>query len=91
MQAVDINTAMTLVQNNAVNRATIECFDGRRWCIVLRGRAEFVLRSDRQNPRPFAKIETALGVLSETGLRHAELDFSKWDPDQSTLTQGKLA
>ena len=85
MQAVELNTALHLVQTNAVNRVTIECFDGKRFCIVLRGRAEFLLRSDRQNPRPFAKIETAMSVVHSMGLRHAELDFTKWHPNQSTL------
>ena len=91
MQAVDINTAMHLVQTNAVNRAIVQCYDGRRWAILLRGRAEFVVRSDRQNPRSFGKVETALGVIRDMGLRHAEIDFERWDPDQSTLTQGKIA
>lgn len=85
MQSVEIATAMHLVQINAVNRAVIECFDGRRWCITLRGRQEIVLRSERQNPRPFAKIETAVGVVHSMGLRHAEIDFTKWNPNQATI------
>lgn len=85
MQAVEIATAMHLVQINAVTRAVIECFDGRRWCIVLRGRQEMVLRSERQNPRAFVKLETAVGVVHSMGLRHAEIDFSKWNPGQTTL------
>lgn len=86
MQSVEIATAMHLVQINAVNRATLECFDGRRWCIVLRGRQEIVLKSERQNPRAFAKLETALGVVHSMGLRHAEISFEKWNPNQGTIS-----
>lgn len=85
MDSVTIETAKTLVATNAVTRAIIECFDGRRWAIVLRGRNEFVIRSARQNPKAFAKIETALVEIQGLGLRHAEIDFTKWHRDQSTL------
>jgi len=85
MDSVTIETAKTLVATNAVTRAIIECFDGRRWAIVLRGRNEFVVRSARQNPKAFAKIETALVEIQGLGLRHAEIDFTKWHRDQSTL------
>lgn len=85
MKSVSIDTAKTLVATNAVTRAIVECFDGRRWAIVLRGRDEFVLRSARQNPKAFAKIETALVEIQGLGLRHAEVDFVKWRRDQGTL------
>jgi len=85
MESVTIDTAKTLVATNAVTRAIIECFDGRRWAIVLRGRHEFVVRSARQNPKAFAKIETALVEIQGLGLRHAEIDFTKWHREQSTL------
>ena len=68
-----------------MTKAIIQCFDGRRWAIVLRGREEYVLKSARQNPRPFAKIETALTEVQGLGLRHAEVDFVKWHRDQGTL------
>lgn len=85
MQSVSIDTAKLLVSTNAVTRAVIECFDGRRWAIVLRGRDEFVLRSARQNPKAFAKIETALEEIKGLGLRHAEINMEKWQRDQTTL------
>lgn len=85
MQSVTIETAKTLVAANAVTRAIIECFDGRRWAIVLRGRDEFMLRSARQNPKAFAKVETALVEIQGLGLRHAEIDFARWRREQSTL------
>lgn len=85
MQIVTIETAKTLVAANAVTRAIIECFDGRRWAIVLRGRDEFMLRSARQNPKAFAKVETALVEIQGLGLRHAEIDFARWRREQSTL------
>jgi hypothetical protein len=85
VDSVSIETAKTLVATNAVTRAVIECFDGRRWAIVLRGRDEFVLKSARQNPKAFAKIETALIEIQGLGLRQAEIDFTKWQREQSTI------
>lgn len=85
MQSVSIETAKLLVSTNAVTRAVIECFDGRRWAIVLRGRDEFVLRSARQNPKAFAKVETALDEIKGLGLRHAEVNMEKWQRDQTTV------
>lgn len=85
-QSVTIDTAKTLVGSAIVTRAIVECFDGRRWAIVLRGREEYVLRSKRENPKAYAKVETALDELKGMGLRHAEVDFTKWSRDQATLT-----
>ncbi len=83
--SVSIETAKTLVRSNAVTKAIIECFDGRRWCIILRGRDEFQVRSARQNPKSFAKIETALIEIQGLGLRHAEVEFTRWHPEQRTI------
>lgn len=85
MQSVSIETARHLVSVKAVTRAVIECFDGRRWAIVLRGREEFIVKSVRQNPKAFAKLETALVEIHGLGLRHAEVDFTKWQRNQGTL------
>jgi hypothetical protein len=85
MQSVSIDTAKTLVAGAAANRAVIECFDGRRWCIVLRGKNEYLMKSARQNPKPYAKIETALDEIRGFGLRNAEIDFTKWQREQSTI------
>jgi hypothetical protein len=86
MESISISTAKTLVSTKTVTRAVVECFDGRRWAIVLKGRGEFVLRSARQNPKAFSKLETAILELQDLGLRHAEIDFTKWHRDQETLT-----
>ncbi|WBS00102.1 hypothetical protein OU994_17415 [Pseudoduganella sp. SL102] len=75
---MSIETAKRLVSVNAVSRVAIECFDGRRWAIVLRGREDFILRSARQDPKAYAKIETALAEVRSLGLRFAEVEFSKW-------------
>lgn len=91
MESVTIDTAKTLVSTNAVTRAVIECFDGRRWAIVLRGRHEFVVRSARQNPKAFAKLETALVEIQGMGVRHAEVDFTKWHRKQSTILERSAA
>lgn len=78
MQSVSIETARQLVAINSITRCSIECFDGRRWAIVLRGREELILRSSRQDPKAYARIETALSEVKGLGLRHAEVEFSKW-------------
>ena len=44
-----------------------------------------MLKSARQNPKAFAKVETALVEIKGLGLRHAEVDFTKWSRDQITL------
>ena len=87
MQSVSMETAKALVNSNAVTKAIVQCFDGRHWAIVLRGRDEYVLKSARQNPRSFAKIETALSEIQVLGLHHAEVDFVKWHRGQTTLTE----
>lgn len=86
MKSVSIETAKTLVATTAVTPAVIECFDGRRWCSVLRGKHEFLIKSARQTPKAFAKVETALDEIKGLGLRHAEVDFTKWNREQNTLT-----
>lgn len=91
MDSVNITTAKALVRTNAVNRAVIQCFDGRRWAILLRGSAEFVLKSERKNPKPFVKLETAIAEIHGLGLRHAEIDFQKWDRDQVALPMERKA
>lgn len=85
MQSVSLETAKLLVSSNTVTKAIVQCFDGKRWAIVLRGREEYVLKSARQNPRAFAKVETALVEIQGLGLRHAEIDFVKWQREQDTL------
>lgn len=87
MDSVNIATARALVRTHAVNRAVIECFDGRRWAIRLRGNVDFILKSDRQNPKPFVKLETAIAEIKGLGLRHAEIDFVKWHREQATMTE----
>lgn len=82
-ESVSIETAKALVRSNTVTRAIVQCFDGRRWSILLRGRDDFVLRSARQNPKAFAKVETALVEIQGLGLRHAEIDFLKWQREQA--------
>lgn len=83
---VNIDTAKALIRTQAVTRAVIQCVDGRRWAIFLRGKEEFVLRSARQPIKWFVKLETALAEIQGLGLRHAEIDFVKWQRDQATLT-----
>lgn len=87
MESVSIETAKALVRSNTVTKAIVQCFDGRRWAILLRGRDEFVLRSARQNPKAFAKVETALAEIQGLGLRHAEVDFVKWHKEQATIAE----
>lgn len=88
MDGVNVTTAKALVRTQAVNRAIIQCFDGRRWKILLRGKEDFVLKSERKNPKPFVKLETAIEEIKGLGLRRAEIDFQTWDRDQATLLIG---
>lgn len=90
MDAVSFEVALRLVSTAAVTRASVEAIDGMSWAIVLRGRADFILKSERQNPRRFARVETALGELRKMGLRTADVDFRKWTPEQDNLKKGKL-
>lgn len=85
MESVNLATAKALVRSNAINRAVIQCFDGRRWAIILRGSMEFQLKSERKNPKPFAKLETAIEEIKALGLRHAEIDFVKWQSEPRTI------
>lgn len=85
MESVNITTAKALVKSGAVTRAVIQSITASSWAIVLRGSTEFVLKSERKNPKPFMKIETALAELRSLGLRYAEIDFVKWEPAQKTL------
>lgn len=87
VESVSIETAKALVRSNTVTKAIVQCFDGRRWAILLRGRDDFVLRSARQNPKAFAKVETALVEIQGLGLRHAEVDFVKWQREQAPVTE----
>lgn len=85
MESVDIKTAKTLVRSATVTRAVIECFDGRRWAIILRGGMDYQVRAARKNPKAYVKLETAIAEIREMGLRHAEISFSKWEPGQKTI------
>ncbi len=90
-ESVSVETAKTMVRSKAVLKAIIECFDGRRWSIVLRGRSEseFVVRSARQNPKAYAKVETALVEIHGIGLRHVEVDITQWRPERPTMSAAK--
>lgn len=79
MDSVNISTAKALVKASAITRATIECFDGYRWMIILRGSVEFQLKSERKNPKPFVKLETAIAEVKLLGLRSVEVEFKKWE------------
>lgn len=49
------------------------------------------MRSARQNPKAFVKLETALVEIQGMGLRHAEVDFTKWHREQSTILERNAA
>jgi hypothetical protein len=83
MDSVSFESAKHLVAAHAVTSAVIQCVDGRKWAIVLRGRNDFVLKSERQNPRCFGTLETALGEIRKMGLRRAGIDFENWRPEQA--------
>jgi hypothetical protein len=84
MESVSFESARHLVAAHAVTNAVIQCVDGRKWTVILRGRSDFVLKSERHNPRRFGTIETALGEIRKMGLHRAKIDFEKWQPEQQT-------
>jgi hypothetical protein len=85
MDSVSFESAKHLVAAHAVTNAVIRCVDGRKWAIVLRVNHDFILKSERQNPRRFGTIETALGEIKKMGFQRADIDFEKWQPEQQAL------
>lgn len=46
--------------------------------VVLRGKTDFILKSDRQNPRRFGTLETAMTEVRHLGLQRCEVNLETW-------------
>ncbi len=85
-ESVSIDTAKTLVRGKAIDKVVITVAAGRRWTVCLYGSGEFVLRSARQDPRMFVKLEAALTVIHDLGMQCVEIELKKWLPRQKTIS-----
>ena len=79
MEAIGLVAAKCLVSAHAVTGAEIRCLDGRKWIIILHSGNSFVLKSDRQNPRRFATLETAVAEVRHLGFQRCEVNVERWD------------
>jgi alpha-ketoglutarate-dependent taurine dioxygenase len=78
MNSISLEAARCLAAATAVTSAEIRSIDGRKWMVVLRGNTDFILKSDRQNPRRFGTIETAMTEIRHLGLQRCEVNLEKW-------------
>lgn len=81
MDSISFESAKHLVAANAVTNAVIQYVDGGKWTIVLRCHHDLVLKSERQNPRRFGTIETAINEIKKMGFSRADIEFEKWRPE----------
>ena len=78
MHSVNLEAAKSLAAARALTGAEVASLDGKKWIVILRGNTDFVLKSDRQNPRRFGTLETALAEIHELGLQRCEVNLEKW-------------
>lgn len=78
MNSVNLEVAKSLAAASALTGAEIASLDGKKWIVILRGNADFMLKSDRQNPRRFGTLETALAEIRHLGLQRCEVNLEKW-------------
>jgi hypothetical protein len=78
MNFITVEAAKCLVLAKAVTQAEIRCMDGQRWAIFLHGGSDFVLKSERQSPRRFALLETAMEEVRRLGLTRCEVNLEQW-------------
>lgn len=78
MNSVNLEAARSLVAASALTGAEVTSLDGKKWVIILRGNIDFVLKSDRQNPRRFGTLETALAEIRDLGLPRCEVNLENW-------------
>lgn len=78
MHSVNLEAAKSLAAAGALTGAEVVSLDGKKWSIIFRGNVDFVLKSDRQNPRRFGTLETALAEIRHLGLQRCEVNLEKW-------------
>jgi hypothetical protein len=90
MNSISFEAARCLAAAAAVTGAEIRSIDGRKWMVVLRGNTDFVLKSERQNPRRFGTIETAMAEIRQLGLQRCEVDLERWARKMSCSAKSPL-
>lgn len=75
----------TLIAAGSATNCELRGVPGGVIVIVLSGRVEFVLRTQRGRVRVFRTIDAAATLMQSEGVRRMELDLRQWDPRQAAL------
>jgi hypothetical protein len=86
MNFIRFEFAKCLVLTKAVTQAEVRCVDGEKWAIFLHGGSDFVLKSERQSPRRFALLETAMDEVRRLGLTRCEVNLEQWHGKAARLS-----
>ena len=86
MNFIGFEVAKCLVLTKAVTQAEVRCVDGQKWAIYLHGGSEFVLKSERQSPRRFALLETAMEEVRRLGLTRCDVYLEQWHGKAAPLS-----
>lgn len=78
MNAINLDAARILIGAGAVSSAVIACVNGRKWAVTFLGQAPYILKSERQSPRLFGTLETAILEMKQLGLTRCEVRFDEW-------------
>lgn len=78
MNAINLEAARHLVLSGAVSAAAIECVNGHKWAVTFLGKICYVLKSERQSPRLYGTLETAIAEIKQLGLTRCEVHFGQW-------------
>lgn len=78
MNAISLEAARHLIVSGAVSAAAIECVHGRKWVVTFLGKVRYVLKSERQNPRLYGTLETAIAEIKQLGITRCEVNFGQW-------------
>lgn len=78
MIAINLEAARLLIVSGAVTAAGIECVSGRKWAVTFIGKVGYVLKSERQTPRLYGSLETAIAEIQQLGLTCCEVRFAQW-------------
>ncbi|NIA56715.1 hypothetical protein HAV22_24130 [Massilia sp. TW-1] len=85
MNAINLDVARHLVVSGAVSAAAIECVNGHKWAITFVGKVKYILKSERQSPRLYGTLETAIAEIKELGLTRCEIHFGRWTGKRNRL------
>lgn len=83
MNAINLEAARHLIVSGAVSAAAIECVNGHKWAVTFFGKVRYVLKSERQTPRLYGTLETAIAEIKQLGITRCEVHFGQWTGKQS--------